>query len=283
VEALPGQKTDTKMPPKLTIAPKARRLSAAEKEQFADTGYVKNLPVFAPDGVARLQAMFADFSRRLPEGTDLNRVNMWHKASRAFYDLCRTPAILDYVEDLVGPNFYQWAGQFFVKYPGDGSVVPWHQDAQYWPLAPHRTVTVWLAIFDADGENAAMQVVRGSHRSGNYAHHVNDAPHLILEQEISADQFDAQDVVTIDLKAGEISLHDDGLVHGSGPNTSDRVRCGLTARYAPCEVKCDMSVWPTFETYMARGVDGYRLNPVGPVPDGESFPVKKFAHSSEFV
>ena len=38
---------------------------------------------------------------------------MWHKASKKFYDLCRTPAILDYVEDLIGPNFVQWGGQFF--------------------------------------------------------------------------------------------------------------------------------------------------------------------------
>ena len=77
--------------------------------------------------------------------------------------LCRTPAILDYVEDIAGPDFYQWGGQFFVKYPGDGSIVPWHQDAQYWPLTPRRTVTVWLAIHDADEANAAMQVVAGSH------------------------------------------------------------------------------------------------------------------------
>lgn len=266
----------------LAIDPSARRLTAAEKEQFARDGYVKNLPVFGPQGVARLQALFADWSGRLPADIDLSRVNMWHKASRSFYDLCRTPAILDYVEDLIGPNFYQWAGQFFAKYPGDGSEVPWHQDAQYWPLSPWRTVTVWLAIYDADADNAAMQVVKGSHRKGTFAHHVNDAPHLILEQEVGADQFDAADVVTLDLKAGEISLHDDGLLHGSGANLSDRTRCGLTMRFSPTDVKCDMSVWPTFETYMARGVDAHRLNPIGPVPAGETYPVKKFAHSSEF-
>ena len=39
--------------------------------------------------------------------------------SLKFYNLCRTPAILDYVEDLLGPNFFQWGGQFFLKEPKD--------------------------------------------------------------------------------------------------------------------------------------------------------------------
>ncbi|MBL8701609.1 MAG: phytanoyl-CoA dioxygenase family protein [Alphaproteobacteria bacterium] len=267
----------------LAIDPRARRLSADEKRQFAEKGYIKGLPVFAPEGVAALQALFRELSSRLPPGTDINRVNMWHKASRSFHALCRTPAILDYVEDLIGPDFYQWGGQFFVKYPGDGSIVPWHQDAQYWPLAPRRTVTVWLAVFDADAANAAMQVVAGSHRAGNFVHHRNDDPNYVLEQEVDAAAIRRDDVVTLDLRAGEISLHDDGLLHGSGPNTSDRVRCGLTMRFSPTEVKADLAIWPTFEAYMARGTDRLHLNPAGPVPTGERFPTRKFQHSSEFA
>lgn len=38
-------------------------------------------------------------------------------------------------------------------------------DATYWPFQTSRTCTVWLAIDDADEENAAMQFVSGSHRA----------------------------------------------------------------------------------------------------------------------
>lgn len=265
------------------IDERARRLSTQEKADYAEHGYVKNLPVFNANGVAMLQHKFEELAARLPREVDISQVNCWHKASRWFHDLCRTPAILDYVEDLIGADFYQWGGQFFVKYPGDGSVVPWHQDAQYWPLTPARTVTVWLAIHDANESNCAMRVVRGSHRNGEFEHHVNDAANLVLDQEVSSEQFDAEQIVTLDLKAGEISLHDDGLLHGSGPNQSDRVRCGLTMRYCPTEVKCDLSVWPNFEAYMARGTDRFGRNPVGVIPNIESYPVTKFQHSSEFV
>ncbi|MEM7403914.1 MAG: phytanoyl-CoA dioxygenase family protein [Pseudomonadota bacterium] len=265
------------------LHPDRRRLSAVEIEQFARDGYVKNLPVFSAAGVAGLQRGFESLASRLPADIDISRVNMWHKCSRWFYDLCRTPAILDYVEDLLGPNFYQWGGQFFVKYPGDGTVVPWHQDAQYWPLAPRRTVTVWLALFDTDTDNAAMQVVRGSHREGEFEHTTNDAPHLTLDQEVAQSAVDPERVVTLSLRAGEISLHDDGLLHGSGPNDSNRVRAGITMRYCPTHVRCDRRVWPTFECYMARGSDAFRLNPHGVAPDAEGFPVRRFQHSSEFT
>ena len=251
---------------------RVRRLSAREKTQFARNGYIKNLPVFAPAGVAQLQKMFDDWSGRVPEDIDINRVNMWHKASRTFFELCHTPAILDYVEDVIGPNFYQWGGQFFVKYPNDGSEVPWHQDSQYWPLSPERTVTAWLAIYDTDATNAAMQVIRGSHKKGVYTHHINDAPNLVLQKEVDANEIDQENIATLDMKAGEISLHDSRLIHGSGPNASDRRRCGITMRYCPTEVKCDLSVWPTFETYLARGVDKHRHNPMGPITKHEKCP-----------
>jgi ectoine hydroxylase-related dioxygenase (phytanoyl-CoA dioxygenase family) len=267
----------------LAINNNVRRLSADEKQQFEQWGYIKNLPVFDDSAVAELQAFFREVADRLPPGIDISRINNWHKASRKFFQLCRTPAILNYVEDLIGTNFFQWGGQFFAKYPNDGSVVPWHQDAQYWPLTPHRTVTVWLALYDTDDSNAAMQVVRGSHRRGTLRHHQVSGDQYVLEQEADPDQIDPSDIVTLDLKAGEISLHDDGLLHGSGPNNSEYVRCGLTMRYCPTEVKCDLNVWPTFETYMARGIDAYNHNPVGKVPDGEGFPVRRFQSSADFV
>ena len=128
-----------------------------------------------------------------------------------------------------------------------------------------------------------MKVVKGSHRKGKFNHNINSAKHLALDQEVSKNQFNQIDVVSLDLNAGEISLHDDGTLHGSDANTSDRVRSGITMRFCPTNVKCDLDVWPTFEAYMARGVDKHNLNPIGPRPTNELYPVRKFQHSSEFI
>ena len=266
------------------ISDKVRRLTSKEKQQYSEQGYVKNLPVFSRNGALELQGLFEELSSRLPSDVDINKTNMWHKASKKFHDLCRTPEILDYVEDILGPNFVQWGGQFFHKEPRSGSVVPWHQDAQYWPLEPANAVTVWLAVYDTDRENGAMKVVSGSHKKGTngFKHHTNDASHLVLDQEVSEDQIDKDNIVYMDLKAGEMSLHNDALLHGSDPNDSDRRRCGITMRFSPTNVKGDLNEWPFFETQLARGEDLFKLNPIAQVPRGEATPIKRFCFSKDF-
>ena len=266
------------------ISEKVRRLTNKEKQQYSEQGYVKNLPGFSYNGALELQGLFEELSSRLPSDVDINKTNMWHKASKKFHDLCRTPEILDYVEDILGPNFVQWGGQFFHKEPKSGSVVPWHQDAQYWPLKPANAVTVWLALYDTDKENGAMKVVSGSHKKGSngFKHHTNNASHLVLDQEVSEDQIDQDNIVYMDLKAGEISLHNDALLHGSDPNNSDRRRCGITMRFSPTNVKGDLNEWPFFETQLARGIDSFKLNPIAQIPRGEATPIKRFCYSKDF-
>lgn len=260
-----------------------RRLTEEEKLKYKNDGYITGLPVFAEEAQKDLNDLFVSLSSRLNSSIDINQTNMWHKASLKFFNLSRTPAILDYVEDLLGPNFFQWGGQFFLKEPNDGSVVPWHQDAQYWPLNPSNSVTVWLALYDTDEENAAMKVVKGSHLAGIFNHHINKAPNLALDQEVSEDQIKKEDVISLNLKAGQISLHDDGLLHGSEANNSSRRRCGITMRFAPVNVKADLSIWPHFETQLARGKDQFKHNPVAVTPRGEGTPIKKFQYSKEFI
>jgi ectoine hydroxylase-related dioxygenase (phytanoyl-CoA dioxygenase family) len=56
--------------------------------------------------------------------------------------------------------------QLFHQEPHSPQTVGWHQDAYYWPMAPHNSVTVWLAFDDVDERNGAMQIIPGSHRAG---------------------------------------------------------------------------------------------------------------------
>ena len=66
-----------------------RRLTNEEKKQYIDCGYVKNLPVFSPDAAKDLHYFFEELSSRLPSEIDINKTNMWHKASKKFFNLCR--------------------------------------------------------------------------------------------------------------------------------------------------------------------------------------------------
>ena len=58
------------------------------------------------------------------------------------------------------------------------------------------------------------------------------------------------------LKAGQISLHADMLVHGSLANESDRRRCGLALRYCPTAVEIVDEEWAKgVEAILCRGAD----------------------------
>jgi hypothetical protein len=74
--------------------------------------------------------------------------------------------------------------------------------------------------------------------------------------------------VSIELKAGQISLHADMIVHGSQPNRSARRRCGLTVRYCPPEVEPVDHTWG-INSILARGIDSYGWWANRPKPPGE--------------
>ena len=266
----------------MEISEKARRLTEIEKKQYFNEGFVKSLPVFSKKGVIEVQNLFEDLSARLPPNIDINKTNMWNKASKRFYELCNTSSILNYVEDILGKNFYLWGGMFFFKKPKSQSVVPWHQDAQYWPLSPSKSVTVWLAVYDTDKENAAMKIVSGSHKKNIYTHKINKDKNYLLDQEVSEDQIDKNKIIFMNLKAGEMSLHTDALLHGSDANNSNRPRCGIVLRFSPIDVKADLSVWPYFSVQLLRGTDKLNLNPVAPKPRGEATPIKPMQFHEEF-
>ncbi len=66
-----------------------------------------------------------------------------------------------------------------------------------------------------------------------------DDEHNVLNQTVEeAEQYGPP--VDNELKAGEISMHSDLLLHGSEANDSDRRRCGLTLRYCAADVKAHL-------------------------------------------
>jgi ectoine hydroxylase-related dioxygenase (phytanoyl-CoA dioxygenase family) len=244
------------------------RLSASQKEFFRINGFLHNLqPVYSRTEIAELNSGLERLLALLRPGETSKEIREWHESSRFLYEICMNPIILDYVEDVLGPNFFLWGSNFFIKSPRSLSTVGWHQDAYYWPLSPHESLTVWLAFDDSTTENGAMTVIPGSHTAGLLKHARAKETDSVLMLECERGQFREDSVVPVTLRAGEISIHDDKLVHGSPANPSDRRRAGLTIRYSRTNVKCDLSINPHFTTYLCRGTDEYRYNPRGVVPE----------------
>jgi non-heme Fe2+,alpha-ketoglutarate-dependent halogenase len=170
-------------------------------------------------------------------------------------DLVRHPAILDAVEDVLGPNLLVWSTSFFTKEARDPAFVSWHQDATYWGLSEPDVVTAWLALTDATVENGAMRMVPGSHGEP-LAHRDTFAPHNLLSrgQEIAVAVDEAQGVDVL-LRVGEMSLHHVRMVHGSPANRSNDRRIGFAIRYIPTYVR---QLAGEDGAMLVRGVDDYR-------------------------
>lgn len=235
-----------------------KSLTPQQIQQFNQKGYIFPLDVFSETEIATHRAYFDQLiEQQINEGKDAYSIAGWHSKQPEIYDLVTDSRILDYLEDLLGPDLICWGTHYFCKLPGDTKQVSWHQDASYWPITPSKTVTVWLAIDDADTENGAMKVIPKSHLHGQIVfEHSRKEEQNVLGQTVK----DAEDYglapVDFEIKAGQISLHSDLLLHGSAPNQSDRRRCGLTMRFVPPEVKALTEVvsWNK-NSIIARGTD----------------------------
>ena len=216
-------------------------LTREQIEQFNRDGYVKGIRVYSDDEISDIRAYFDRLLEKVvAAGGDSYSISSAHLRYGRVWDIVTNAKIVACVKDLLGENVIGWGSHFFCKMPRDGKHVAWHQDSSYWPLTPSKAVTVWLAVDDADVENACMRFVSGSHHFGAMTFRPSDPKeHNILNQTIENVEQYGQFVDDC-LKAGEISLHSDLLLHGSEANMSDRRRCGLTLRYAPVDVRAHM-------------------------------------------
>lgn len=191
-------------------------------------------------------------------------------------ELARHPAILDAVEDVIGPDILCWSTTFFTKEAQSPAFVSWHQDATYWGLSTDDVITAWVAFADAPVESGAMKFWPGSHLRNQLEHRDTfDQNNLLTRgQEIAVDVPEGAGV-DVTLKAGEMSLHHVLLVHGSGPNTTDDRRIGFAIRYIPPHVR-QLKVRDS--AMLVRGRDTHGNFDMEPEPCADLDPAALAAH-----
>lgn len=129
--------------------------------------------------------------------------------------------------------------QFLAKRPRqENAEFAMHQDLGYWPKTENTwTATVSLALSDSDLENGCLQVVPGTNREPELRSHrpkgaqgegdvSRDESHTLVIDSKPTDR-----VVYLPVKRGDLTVHDERIVHGSGGNTSDKWRKTYIAAY----------------------------------------------------
>ena len=230
-------------------------------EAYKRDGFINGVRVMNDEQVVHYRQCFDRVQEAEGRDNAGNKLMNRHYDLQFIWEIAINPKILDCVEAILGPNFFMLGTHFFCKYGPQEKFVAWHQDLRYWGLQPQVEVTAWYAIDDSDIENGCMRVIPGLHRKRFAEHGKSDrAGNLLsINQEIAVTQEEETAAVDCVLKAGEISLHDGMLVHGSQPNHSSRRRCGLAVRYIPTYLR-PVTKGPTgtdisWEPILVRGAD----------------------------
>lgn len=154
--------------------------------------------------------------------------------------------IVDVLVPFLGPDIALYAPHYIAKPPGDGKPVLWHQDGYYWPLEPMEVMTVWLAATASTRENGCMRILPGTQNMRLLSRREMvdvDEEKYVLNSQVHPSLIDDSDVVDLELEAGDVSIHNPRIIHGSEANTSDSWRIGLTLRYIPTTTRVKAEGW----------------------------------------
>lgn len=216
------------------------QLTADQVDRYREQGCLFPLRAIAPEQAA-------DAARRIlsVDADDLERRGIRHpwlyKCHLVFTwidDIVRSPAILDAVESLIGPDLLAMSADIWVKAPGEKRHISWHQDANYWFFDPPAVLTAWVALTEATAANGCMRFGRGTHRLRLQHIETFDAERNMLSRgQTYPLEVDESQALIDELEPGEMSIHHALLAHASGPNATDRPRVGLAIRYFPASIR----------------------------------------------
>lgn len=224
-------------------------LTPAQIEQFHHDGFVTLHAVMSEQELAPIENVVGAFVRGEVANMGRDFCDMSGPYDRTFEEFSLVNAVLPrrYRPDLrdnlyerrcasisrqlIGETATLDYDQFLAKRPNKpDAVFTWHQDIGYWPTGTPDplTATCSLALDDADSENGCLRVVPGSQKGPL-------RPHRALHGSDGADRntshilsiaLDAEDqILELPVRRGDITVHDERIVHGSGGNQSkDRWR-----------------------------------------------------------
>jgi len=252
-------------------------LTKSQVEAFRRDGYHFPVREFPADEARSLRGCLEQHERKAGEPLQGKSRVKSHLLFTWADRIVHHPAVLDAVEDLVGPNILCWTTNFFIKEAASPGFVSWHQDAAYWGLDPEEVVTAWVALSPANLESGCMKVLPRSHLQSHIPHVETYAENNMLTrgQEIAVD-VDESLAVAMPLEPGEMSLHHIRLVHGSAPNLSRDRRIGLAIRYMPTHVR---QTKMRDSAMLVRGVDEFGHFDLEPRPQRDLGEAELRAHA----
>ena len=228
-------------------------LSSAQIKQFKRDGYLFLENALEQEVLAKLQAEFEQWKEQSREQTKpygntydnrarfdiepghsfempaLRRIASPVEISESYLAAMRDNAALDAVVDLLGPNLKFNNSKINSKQPGAATQVKFHQDFLFEPRTNNDVVTVLFFLDELTPENGPLEIVPGTHTGPMYAHWHDGVYTGAVAPEVMAEH--QEQVIPCYGPAGSACLMHSTLLHGSGPNLSDKARTLFICEY----------------------------------------------------
>ena len=244
------------------------RVSEEESARYHRDGYLVLRGFLGEDELAPLEAHYARFMRGEIQEMGRDLCDMSGPYSRAFEDFNIINAVLprrylpelamnlyerraeSVARQLIGDDAPLDYDQLLSKKPGcPDAVFAWHQDLGYWPTGTPdtRTTTCSLALDDATLANGCLQVVPGSHLEPELRPHrplhAGDTGLRDESHTLSIELGPEDTLVPLEVKRGDITVHNERIIHGSGGNpTAGWRRTYIVAHRSRATVEYERSI-----------------------------------------
>ena len=234
-------------------------LNSNQLKQYNEEGYVAPLDVLTKEEALAAKNEIELIEKEIPNEIDKSGRYNVHLISPKLDAIVHNSKILDAVESIIGKNILVCSTTLFIKNPKQEEFVSYHQDAKYIGLEPHNWVTAWIAITDSNNKNGCMRMWPKSHRElRDHNQKFNEGNLLTRGQTVEG--VPENEIRSIELKAGQMSLHHPRIVHGSGINKSNDRRIGFVVQsYIGTNVK---QVLGKNGVQIARGEDEFHYHEV---------------------
>ena len=229
-------------------------LSSNQLKQYKDEGFVAPINIFSQEKAKEIRNQIELIEKELPGELDKSGRYNAHLISPLLDQVTHNSKILDAVESLIGKNILVCGTTLFIKNHNEKGYVSYHQDAKYIGLEPHNWVTAWVALTDSNEKNGCMKMWPGSHLDiKNHDEKFNEENLLTRGQTV--ENVPDNEVKSVELVAGQMSLHHPRIVHGSGVNKSNDRRIGFVIQsYIGTNVR---QILGQNSVQLARGVDEF--------------------------
>jgi phytanoyl-CoA hydroxylase len=206
-------------------------LSAAQREAFRERGFFSLGRPFAPAELAEIGAEYDRLLARAtkvgsPGETPFDYVPLLQLQSPALRRFATSPALVEPLLDLLGPDVRLYWDQAVAKPPGTGSDTPWHQDNGYGAVEPAAYVTTTLALDAMTRANGCLWIQPGSHRGGPSAHRDTGGFFQVGYEGTETGE-------PCELEAGEVLVFSSLTMHRAGPNPTSGWRRSWVIQFVP--------------------------------------------------